>query len=90
MNIQISGHNIELTEALKAYIHKKADKLAHHFSNIISMTVVLTVEREQKIAEANISINHFQGHASAKSTDMYESIDFLMKKLEKQLQSKKE
>ncbi|MGV3740198.1 MAG: ribosome hibernation-promoting factor, HPF/YfiA family [Gammaproteobacteria bacterium] len=89
MNIQISGHNIELTAALKAYIHKKAEKLAHHFSHIISMSVVLNVEREQQIAEANISANNFQGHASATSTDMYQSIDAMLHKLEKQLEKSK-
>lgn len=89
VNIQISGHNIELTDALKTYIHKKAEKLTHHFSNIIAMSVVLTVEREQQIAEANISVNHFQGHASAKSTDMYQSIDRMLEKLEKQLEKQK-
>lgn len=89
MNIQISGHNIELTEALKAYIHKKAEKLAHHFSHIISMSVVLSVEREQQIAKANVSINNFQGHASAKSKDMYLSIDDVLRDLEKQLEKHK-
>jgi len=50
MNIQISGRNIELTDALKDYIHKKSDKLSHHFSPIIAMSVVLAVEREDQIA----------------------------------------
>lgn len=90
MNIQISGRNIVLTDALKAYIHKKSDKLVLHFPHIIAIAVVLTIEREQQIAEATITINQFEGHASAKSDDMYRSIDMLMVKLEKQLIRQKE
>lgn len=90
MNIQISGRNIVLTEALKAYIHKKSDKLALHFPHIITMAVVLTVEREQQIAEATITVNQFDGHATAKTDDMYQSIDLLLAKLEKQLIKHKE
>ncbi len=90
MNIQISGRNIVLTDALKAYINKKYDKLVLHFPHIIAIAVVLTIEREQQIAEATITINQFEGHASAKSDDMYRSIDMLMVKLEKQLIRQKE
>lgn len=90
MNIQISGHNIELTNALKEYVHKKSEKLHHHFANIISLNVVLTVEREQQIAEANVAINHFETHATASSTDMYVSIDNMLAKLEKQLEKHKD
>ncbi|MCR9192425.1 MAG: ribosome-associated translation inhibitor RaiA [Gammaproteobacteria bacterium] len=90
MNIQISGQNIELTEALKAHVHEKTEKLNRHLQHIIALSVVLSVEREQQIAEATVSINHFETHASATSTDMYVSIDQLMDKLDKQLLKHKE
>lgn len=90
MNIQISGRNIDLTDALKAYIHKKAEKLSHHFSPIISISVVLAVEREEQIAEATINVAQFEGHAKAKSIDMYHSIDQMLTKLETQLLKHKE
>jgi putative sigma-54 modulation protein len=90
VNPQISGKNIELTQALKDYIHKKSQKLTQHFSNIISLTVVLSVEREQQTAEATIAVNGFEGHASATSSVMYTAIDEMMDKLEKQLVKHKE
>lgn len=89
MNIQITGQNIDLTNALKEYIHKKSEKLSHHFSNIMELTVVLTVEKEQKIAEATVTITQFEAHATAESTDMYHSIDLILAKLEKQLEKHK-
>ena len=90
MNLQISGQNIELTQALKDYIHKKSQKLTHHFSHIISLTVVLSVEREQQIAEATVAANKFEAHSSASSTDMYLTIDELIDRLDRQLIKHKE
>lgn len=89
MNIQITGQNIELTTALKDYVHKKSEKLSHHFSNIIGLTVVLTVEKEQQIAEATVTVTNFEAHATAESTDMYKAIDLMLAKLEKQLEKHK-
>lgn len=90
MNLQISGQNIELTQALKDYINKKSQKLIQHFANIISLTVVLSVEKEQQIAEATVAVNSFEAHASAAANDMYIAIDDLLAKLEKQLLKHKE
>lgn len=90
MNIQISGHNIALTAALKAYVHKKSEKLQHHFPHVIAMSVVLTIEREHQIAEGTITVNSFEAHATAHTTDMYQSVDQLIDKLEKQLLKHKE
>jgi putative sigma-54 modulation protein len=90
MNLQISGQNIELTQALKDHINKKSQKLTHHFANIISLTVVLSVEKEQQIAEATVAVNNFEAHASVAANDMYIAIDDLLAKLEKQLLKHKE
>ncbi|HVT63259.1 MAG TPA: ribosome-associated translation inhibitor RaiA [Legionellaceae bacterium] len=90
MQIQISGHNMELTQALKDYVHKKAEKLNHHFQHIIAMSVVFTVEKEQQIAEATLTVNQFEAHAHASTTDMYASIDQMINKLDKQIQKYKE
>ncbi|PJD90543.1 MAG: ribosomal subunit interface protein [Legionella sp.] len=90
MNIQISGDNIDLTDALKAHVRDKLTKLTQHFQPIIKVSVILTIEREQQIAEATVSITHFEAHARGESTDMYTSIDHMVDKLEKQLQKYKE
>lgn len=91
MDYHISGHNIELTEAIKEFIHTKSQKLNHHFSNIISLSVVISMEKEESVAEGTVVINDFEAHASANSSkNMYSAIDEMLTKLEKQLQKHKE
>ena len=43
MQINISGHHVELTPALKDYITTKFDKLERHFDQITNCQVTLEV-----------------------------------------------
>jgi putative sigma-54 modulation protein len=91
MTIECHGHNLELTDALKTLIKEKSDKLKRHFSNITQMTVTLSLEHDQHIAEGHVKeMNNFECHAVGESTDMYQSIDLMINKLDKQLIKYKE
>ncbi|HET7663581.1 MAG TPA: ribosome-associated translation inhibitor RaiA, partial [Rhodanobacteraceae bacterium] len=41
MQVQISGHQIEITQALRDHVQSKLDRLERHFDNLTSLTVVL-------------------------------------------------
>jgi len=41
MQIDVSGQNIEITQALRAYVTEKLERLERHFGNLISAHVVL-------------------------------------------------
>ncbi len=85
MDINISGHHIEITDALRAVIMDKLgglDKFDHEITNI---DVILTVEKERQKAAATVNIPHTTLHADATTDDMYSSIDELVQKLKKQI-----
>ena len=91
MNYHIRGHNVELTQALKDYAQKKSHKVTEHFTNIISLSLVLSLEKEESVAEATVSVHDFEAHAKANSAiNMYAAIDDMTDKLIKQLQKHKE
>ncbi|HCL16289.1 MAG TPA: ribosome-associated translation inhibitor RaiA, partial [Pseudomonas sp.] len=52
MQVNISGVHLEVTDALRDYIEEKFDRLARHFDRIISVQVVLQVEKLKQKAEA--------------------------------------
>ena len=65
MNLQISGHHIEVTPALREYVENKLDPVVRHFDKVTGVSVVLSVEKlKQKIAErleselADRMVNH--------------------------------
>ncbi|MCW2257739.1 putative sigma-54 modulation protein [Providencia alcalifaciens] len=90
MEFQITGHNIEVTPALRETIEKKVRKLEQLFDRINGIQVVLKVEKVQQIAEATVQVNGAELHASAEESDMYAAIDQLVDKLSRQLTKHKE
>ena len=90
MQIRISGHHVEVTDSLKAYVEEKVQKLERHFDNITKADVTLTVEKQRQIAEGNMHISGHDLHASAESEDMYAAIDAMADKLDRQLLKHKE
>ena len=85
MQLNISGHHVEITEALKNHAEDKLTKIKTHFNHIININMVLAVERKLQKAEATIHISGTDLFAEARSDDMYLSITQLAKKLEVQI-----
>ena len=92
MQLDITGHHVELTDGLKEKVQETVKKLERHFDHITYMHVTLTVENRSHIAEAKIDLDHHTSPIFAKSSnhDMYESIDDLVAKLDRQLIKHKE
>ncbi len=90
MQINITGHHVEVTQALKDFIHDKFRKLERHFEQIISAHVILTVEKLSQKAEALLTMKGSEIFAESTTEDMYASIDSLIDKLDRQLQKHKQ
>jgi putative sigma-54 modulation protein len=90
MQISITGHHIDVTQALKDYIDNKFSRLERHFDNMTNIHVILTVEKERQKAEATIHISRGNIYAETENDDMYAAIDRLVDKLDRQLKKHKE
>lgn len=90
MQINITGHHVELTDALNEYVHSKFDKLERHFDNITNAQVVLSVEKQRQVAEADVHVAGGQVVAAHEHDDMYAAIDGLVDKLDRQIIKHKE
>lgn len=85
MQLTITGHHLEVTSPLKAYVESKLERLQRHFDQITTTHVILTVEKMVQRAEANVHIAGGDLFAQAESEDMYAAIDALADKLDRQL-----
>lgn len=91
MQIDISGHHVEITDALDAVIRKKLDHLALKCPPLTHIRVVLSVDKHsQHKAEATLHLPKMDIHAMAETHDMYESIHDLIHKLDAQVTKWKE
>ena len=90
MQLNITGHHVEVTDALRAYVTEKLDRVERHFDHVTNVHVVLSVEKLRQIAEATINITGNQLHAVAEDEIMYAAIDALVDKLDRQIKKHKE
>lgn len=90
MQINISGHHVELTDSMSDYVHSKFEKLERHFDNITNAQVTLSVEKTRQKAEADVHVAGGQLFATHEHDDMYAAIDGLIDKLDRQVIKHKE
>jgi putative sigma-54 modulation protein len=90
MQLNVTGHHIEVTAALRGYLEKKLDRIARHFDQVIDVHCVLTVEKLRQKAEATLHVSGNAIHADATDQDMYAAIDLLMDKLDRCVKKHKE
>lgn len=89
MQINLSGHHVDLTDSMREYVENKMARLERHAANISHIDVVMNVEKLRQMAEGTVRMAGAELFASAESEDMYASIDSLTDKLDRQLSKHK-
>ncbi len=96
MKLVIHGKNIEITDAIREYVHQKIEKAVSHFQNMTTeIDVHLSVARNPRIntrqaAEVTIYANGGVIRAEEQSESLYASIDLVADKIARQLRKYKE
>ncbi len=96
MKLVIQGKNIEITDAIREYVHQKIEKAVNHFQNLTTeVDVHLSVARNPRIspkqtAEVTIYANGAVVRAEESSENLYASIDLVANKINRQLRKYKE
>ena len=90
MNLNITGHHVEVTPAIREYLTGKLDRVIRHFDHVTSVHVILSVEKLQQKAEITLHVKGKDIHADATNADLYASIDALVDKLDRQVVKHKE
>lgn len=95
MRIHVNGRNIEITDAIKAYVKEKIGKVATHYDQIQGIEVILSVIKnpaaaEKHIAEVRCSLDKVKLHLEETAESMYASIDLLSDKLLRQVKKVKD
>lgn len=95
MHIYVNGRNIEITDAIKAYVKEKIGKVANHYDQIQGIEVVLSVIKNpaasgKHVAEVSCKMNTGVVRCEEAADSMYESIDLLADKLARQVRKFKE
>ncbi len=85
MKMNLTGKNMEVTEALKKVTDKKIGKLDKYFQKDVVANITFSVEKNRQIIEVTINLPGTILRAEESSDDMYTSIDKTVDVLERQI-----
>jgi len=90
MQLNVSGHHVEVTDSLREYVESKIERLERHFDIVSDVHCILTVEKLRHKAEAKVNVNGGTIFAETTAEDMYKAIDSLVDKLARRVRKYKE
>ncbi|AKQ33422.1 ribosome hibernation-promoting factor, HPF/YfiA family [Candidatus Coxiella mudrowiae] len=85
MQIQMTGHGLHISPALRGLTEKKLKRLHPCFDEITNIHITFHVNKIRQIADANLQLPGSKINAQAESEDMYKTVDLLIQKLQIQL-----
>jgi len=90
MRVNLSGHHVDVTPALRSYAERKLARVLRRFDRVIEVQCILTVDKLRHRAESTVSVRGPDIHACAEADDMYAAIDALADKLDRRVRKHKE
>ena len=85
MNVQLTGHHVEVTPAIRAHLVGKLERVKHHFDRAVEIKAIFSVEKHIQKASLLLRSDGQDFHAEDSQTDLYTAIDFAVDKLDKQV-----
>lgn len=90
MNLIIKGKQFEVTDSIENYVRKKMMKLEKYFDQIIEAVATVSVQKNRHIFEVTLQAKRAIIRAEEESGDIYNSIDRVVDRLERQIIKYKE
>jgi putative sigma-54 modulation protein len=90
MNLNLSGHHLAITPAIRDYVIHKLERINRHFEQVIDVNVILSVEKLEQKCEASVHLSGKDIFVEERDGDMYAAIDGLVDKLDRQILRHKE
>ncbi len=90
MNLNITGHHLEVTPAIREFVEHKLERVIRHFDNVTSVGVILSVEKLRQKAEVTLHVRGKDIFVESEDSDLYAAIDSMIDKLDRQVVKHKE
>lgn len=90
MNLQLSGHHLEITPAIRSYVTDKLSRITRHFDHVIDANVIMSVDKLAQKIEANVHVRGKDIYVECVDTNLYAAIDGMVDKLDRQILKHKE
>ncbi len=85
MNLNVSGHHLDITPAIRGYVQAKLERVTRHFDNVIDAHVILSVDKLKQKAEVTLRVRGKDLYCESEEADLYAAIDLMIDKLDRQV-----
>lgn len=89
MNIELSGHHVDVTDGMREIVEKKFKKFGKRYDNLTRISLTVKTEKNLQSIEA---VTQYFGHpvsASAKDANFYKAVEQAATKMEHVLEGRK-
>jgi len=90
MNLHLTGHQLQITPAIREYVATKLQRVKHHFDYVVDVNVIMSVEKLLQKVEASVHVRGRDIFCESTDADMYAAIDSLVDKLDRTIIRHKE
>lgn len=90
MQLNLTGHHVEITGPMRDYVTSKLARIERHFDHVTVCHCILTVDKLRHRAEATVNVAGGQLFAESTDENMYAAIDGMVDKLDRQVRKHKE
>lgn len=89
MQINLSGHHVDITKGIKEQVNSKLNKIAKRYPSLIAANVILGNERNKHTVEINTSYEGASISANGAENNLFSAIAATCKKLDAALSHRK-
>lgn len=89
MQINLSGHHVDITKGIKEQVNSKLNKVAKRYPSLIAANVILGNERNKHTVEINTSYEGASISANGTENNLFSAIATTCKKLDAALSHRK-
>jgi putative sigma-54 modulation protein len=90
MNLNLTGHQLPITPAIRQYVAGKLERITHHFDHVIDVNVIMSVEKLRQKIEATVHVRGKDIFCEASADNLYAAVDGLVDKLDRTIIRHKE
>ena len=90
MNLNVSGHHVTITPAIRGHVQSKLERITRHFDHVIDVNVILSMEKLLRKAEATVHVRGKDIFVENEDEDLFAAIDLMAAKLDRSILKHKE
>lgn len=89
MQINLAGHHVDITDGIREAVNNKFAKIQSHYPSLDSLSIILTVERNEQSVEAKTQFLGAPVAVQSSNNDMYAAIADAARKMDAALAHRK-